>query len=59
MGSKKIKIGEVYNFNFAGDVFEGKLTSIDKSSWGTVSHIFYRFEHEDGTIYPVRKEAII
>ena len=58
LARKKIKIGDTVNFNFAGHPYVGTLIEIKKSSWGTVTNTWYQVKHEDGTIYPCRKEAI-
>lgn len=54
----KIKIGKTYKFSFAGVVYEGKLFAIDETVVGTVTHIWYKCKHKDGTIYPLRKEEL-
>jgi len=54
----KIKIGESYRFPFAGSIYEGELMAIEKTVVGTVTHIWYKCKHKDGTIYPVRKEDL-
>ena len=58
MARSKIKIGDKVKFNFAGSSFVGILTSIEKVSWGTVENTWYKVKHEDGTIYPCRKEIL-
>ena len=55
----KIKIGKYYKFRFAGVEYQGKLIDIDKTVVGTITHIWYKCKHEDGTIYPIRKEELI
>ena len=55
----KIKIGKTYKFPFAGMEYQGKLIDIDKTVVGTITHIWYKCKHEDGTIYPIRKEELI
>jgi len=42
-------------FNFAGSILEGKFICESKCHDGT---IVYKFEDEDGFIYPVKKEDI-
>jgi hypothetical protein len=36
----------------------GVLENIEEMSWGTVTNTWYKVKHEDGTIYPCRKEAL-
>jgi len=58
LSRKKVKVGDTVSFKFAGASYVGILESIDKTSWGTVTNIWYKVKHEDGTIYPCRKEAL-
>jgi hypothetical protein len=58
LARKKVKIGDTVNFWFAGQPLIGILESIDDTSWGTVKMTWYKVKHEDGTIYPCRKEAL-
>jgi len=58
LARKKIKIGDTVSFDFAGLNYTGILESIDHTSWGTVKMTWYKVKHEDGTIYPCRKEAL-
>ena len=55
----KIKIGKTYKFSFAGMEYQGKLINIDKTVVGTITHIWYKCKHKDGTIFPIRKEELI
>ncbi len=58
MARKKVKIGDTVSFNFAGQPLMGVLESIEEVAWGTVTNTWYKVKHEDGTIYPCRKEAL-
>ncbi len=58
MARKKVKIGDTVSFNFAGQPLMGVLESIEEVAWGTVTNTWYEVKHEDGTIYPCRKEAL-
>jgi predicted lysophospholipase L1 biosynthesis ABC-type transport system permease subunit len=58
MAKKKVKIGDTVSFNFAGQPLMGVLENIEEMSWGTVTNTWYKVKHEDGTIYPCRKEAL-
>jgi predicted lysophospholipase L1 biosynthesis ABC-type transport system permease subunit len=58
MARKKVKIGDTVSFNFAGQPLMGVLENIEEMSWGTVTNTWYKVKHEDGTIYPCRKEAL-
>jgi len=58
MARKKVKIGDTVSFNFAGQPLMGVLENIEETSWGTVSHTWYRIKHEDGTVYPCRVENL-
>jgi hypothetical protein len=58
MAKKKVKIGNTVSFNFAGQPLIGVLENIEEMSWGTVTNTWYKVKHEDGTIYPCRKEAL-
>lgn len=42
-------------FNFAGSIIEGKFINKSKCYDGT---IVYKFQDEDGFIYPIKKEDI-
>jgi hypothetical protein len=58
MARKKVKIGDTVSFNFAGQPLMGVLESIEVQEYGTVVNTWYKIKHEDGTIYPCRKEAL-
>ena len=58
MARKKIKVGDTVSFDFAGHPYVGILIDIDTTSWGTVTNTWYKVKHEDGTIYPCRKETL-
>jgi hypothetical protein len=58
MARKKVKIGDTVSFDFAGLNYIGVLESIEEVAWGTVTNTWYKVKHEDGTIYPCRKEAL-
>ena len=58
MARKKVKIGDTVSFDFAGLNYTGVLYSIEEVAWGTVTNTWYKVKHEDGTIYPCRKEAL-
>ena len=58
MARKKVKVGDTVSFDFAGHPYVGILIDIDTTSWGTVTNTWYKVKHEDGTIYPCRKETL-
>jgi len=58
MARKKVKIGDTVSFNFAGQPLMGVLENIEVQEYGTVVNTWWKIRHEDGTIYPCRKEAL-
>ena len=58
MARKKIKIGDIVEYNFIISKGIGELVSIETVAYGTVSNTWYSVKGDDGTLYPCRKEAL-
>ena len=58
MARKKVRIGDAVSFNFAGLPRIGILEEIELVEYGTISNLWYKVRHQDGTIYPCREEAL-
>ena len=54
----KLKKGDTVRFPYAGTIHIGIFESIVDVEYGSVKRTYYRCRTEEGTVYPVSKEAI-
>ncbi len=54
MAKRKLKIGTIIGFEFAGQKLMGEIKAIKVDMGYSVRSEWYTVEHSDGTIYPLR-----
>jgi hypothetical protein len=54
----KLKKGDTVRFPYAGTIHMGIFENIVEVEYGSIKRTYYRCRTEDGTIYPVSKEAV-
>ena len=52
----RLKIGTLIGFSFAGQNLMGRIKAIKIDRGYSVTTEWYKVEHKDGTIYPLRIE---
>jgi hypothetical protein len=56
MAKRKLKIGTIIEFSFAGQILMGEIKAIKVDMGYSVRSEWYTVHHKDGTIYPLRIE---
>lgn len=57
MGKRgKYKVGTQVEFSFAGQTLRGEIKTIEIDNSYSVTTQWYKIEHEDGTIYPLKTD---